>query len=104
MHRRSTILLASSAFALISAPALAQSAPAADSGDSIVVTAARTILPANALPLTIDVIDQETLNQQVAIGGSIVDAGSCGSNSRSIPVGPCQSRRLSKNRLRQRHQ
>lgn len=74
MHRRSTILLASSAFALISAPALAQSAPAADSGDSIVVTAARTILPANALPLTIDVIDQETLNQQVAIGGSIVDA------------------------------
>jgi iron complex outermembrane receptor protein len=74
MHRRSTILLASSAFALISAPALAQSTPAADSADSIIVTAARTILPVNALPLTIDVIDQDTLNQQVAIGGSIVDA------------------------------
>ncbi|AOF94923.1 tonB-dependent Receptor Plug domain protein (plasmid) [Sphingobium sp. RAC03] len=74
MYRRSTILLANSAFALSSAPALAQLTPTAESADNIVVTATRTILPANALPLTIDVIDQETLNQQVAIGGSIVDA------------------------------
>lgn len=74
MYRRSTILLASSAFALTVAPALAQRPPAAESADNIVVTATRTILPANALPLTIDVIDQEALNQQVAIGGSIVDA------------------------------
>ena len=42
--------------------------------DQIVVTAARTILPASALPLTVDVIDNTTLNQQVAISGSIIDA------------------------------
>lgn len=53
---------------------LAQGTSAEETRDSIVVTAARTILPANALPLTIEVIDQETLNQQVAIGGSVVDA------------------------------
>jgi len=49
-------------------------APAADRGDDIVVTATRSALPAKALPLTIDVLDKETLDQQVAIGGSIVDA------------------------------
>jgi iron complex outermembrane receptor protein len=38
------------------------------------VTAARSILPASALPLTVDVIDRATLDQQVAIGGSVVDA------------------------------
>ncbi|WP_313803918.1 TonB-dependent receptor [Sphingobium sp.] len=74
MHIRSSILLASTALALFDVPALAQSEPAAGDAGNIVVTAARTILPANALPLTIDVIDQETLGQQVAIGGSIVDA------------------------------
>jgi len=42
--------------------------------DQVVITAARTILPASALPLTVDVIDQATLSQQVAISGSIVDA------------------------------
>ncbi|MBW8893105.1 MAG: TonB-dependent receptor plug domain-containing protein [Burkholderiales bacterium] len=42
--------------------------------DQLVVTAARTILPASALPLTVDVIDSEALSQQVGIGGSIVDA------------------------------
>jgi len=42
--------------------------------DQIVVTATRTILPASALPLTVDVIDNATLNQQVAISGSIIDA------------------------------
>jgi iron complex outermembrane receptor protein len=40
----------------------------------VVVTAARTILPANALPLTVDVIDKERLDQQVVISGSVVDA------------------------------
>ena len=74
MYRRSTILLASSAFTLTVAPALAQRPPVSESADNIVVTATRTILPANALPLTVDVIGQEALNQQVAIGGSIVDA------------------------------
>ncbi|KQN28820.1 TonB-dependent receptor [Sphingomonas sp. Leaf38] len=40
----------------------------------IVVTAARTTLPASALPLTVDVIDRETLSRQVAVSGSVVDA------------------------------
>ncbi|MEN3977242.1 TonB-dependent receptor [Emcibacter sp. SYSU 3D8] len=42
--------------------------------DTIIVTAARTVLPPSALPLTIDVIDGITLEQQVSISGSIVDA------------------------------
>jgi len=42
--------------------------------DQVVVTAARTILPASALPLTVDVVDNATLNQQVTISGSIIDA------------------------------
>ncbi|EZP69573.1 TonB-dependent Receptor Plug domain protein [Sphingomonas paucimobilis] len=42
--------------------------------DDIVVTAARTILPPNALPLTIDVIDKQALDQQLAISGSVTDA------------------------------
>ena len=37
-------------------------------------TAARSSLPANALPLTIDVINDEALAQQVVISGSVVDA------------------------------
>ena len=47
-----------------------------DSADArdIVVTGARTRLPITALPLTADVIDKESLDQQVAISGSIVDA------------------------------
>lgn len=71
--RRSLLILP---MAVISAPALAQTAPAsdADSDGPIIVTAARTELPLNALPITIDVIDNQTLTQQVAIGGSVVDA------------------------------
>ncbi|MET4665883.1 TonB-dependent receptor [Sphingomonas sp. PvP056] len=42
--------------------------------EDIVVTAARTNLPASALPLTVDVIDSETLSRQVAVSGSVVDA------------------------------
>lgn len=55
----------------------AASAQAADAGrevEEVTVTAARTILPANALPLTVDVIDATALQQQVTIGGSVVDA------------------------------
>ena len=48
--------------------------PATDPSDEIVVTAARTILPPNALPLTIDVIDKKSLDQQIAISGSVTDA------------------------------
>jgi iron complex outermembrane receptor protein len=40
----------------------------------IVVSAARSILPPNALPLTIDIIDKQALDQQIAISGSVVDA------------------------------
>jgi iron complex outermembrane receptor protein len=40
----------------------------------IIVTAARSILPANALPLTVDVIGNEALTQQAQIGVSVIDA------------------------------
>jgi iron complex outermembrane receptor protein len=42
--------------------------------DDIVVTAARSALPASALPLTVDVIGNEALGQQLSISGSVVDA------------------------------
>ncbi|SNS71244.1 TonB-dependent receptor [Sphingopyxis indica] len=61
----------------LSTPALAQPGDAnaaPDGEDTIVVTAARSILPANALPLTIDVIGKEALDQQLAISGSVTDA------------------------------
>ena len=45
-----------------------------DGEDTIVVTAARTQLPASALPLTLDVIDREALERQVLVSGSTVDA------------------------------
>jgi iron complex outermembrane receptor protein len=79
MRIRVRWLLAVSSLAL-AAPAFAQQAPealeAAEAEDrsEIVVTGARSILPANALPLTIDVIDRDALDQQVAIAGSVVDA------------------------------
>ncbi len=44
------------------------------SEDEIVVTAARSILPPSALPLTVDVIDKASLDQQIAISGSVTDA------------------------------
>ena len=52
----------------------AQSGRADTDVDQIVITAARTNLPASALPLTVDVVDNEALSQQVAVSGSIVDA------------------------------
>jgi iron complex outermembrane receptor protein len=62
----------------LSSPAFAQdNTPVEDTAaedGSIVVTAARTILPPNALPLTIDVISKESLDQQVAVSGSVIDA------------------------------
>lgn len=65
---------------LAGTPAWAQSESAAsdsargkDKAD-IVVTAARTILPPNALPLTIDLIGKDELDQQIAISGSVTDA------------------------------
>ncbi|OYQ34774.1 TonB-dependent receptor [Niveispirillum lacus] len=60
---------------LVTLPALAQRTPTADDDiEEVVVTAARTTLPASALPLTVDVISSADLAQQAAIGGSVVDA------------------------------
>ncbi|MBY4637759.1 TonB-dependent receptor [Sphingopyxis sp. XHP0097] len=66
-------MLATSALAT---PAFAEEAPAggAEHGNAIIVTAARTILPANALPLTVDLIDKAALDEQLAISGSVTDA------------------------------
>ena len=61
---------------VVTGSAFAQS-PAGSDGEAaapIIVTAARSILPVNALPLTIDVIDKEILDQQIAISGSVTDA------------------------------
>ena len=62
-------------------PVVAQDAGPSDdllrSGDTdatIVVTAARTQLPASALPLTVDVIDRAALERQVLVSGSTIDA------------------------------
>jgi len=52
----------------------AESTTADDEAGEVVVSAARTVLPANALPLTVDVIDSKSLAEQAAIGGSVVDA------------------------------
>jgi iron complex outermembrane receptor protein len=80
MRIRVRSLFAVSSLAL-AAPALAQQLPDETRTEAqeqdpreIVVTGARTILPANALPLTIDVIDRAALDEQVAIAGSVVDA------------------------------
>ncbi|MGH6745351.1 iron complex outermembrane receptor protein [Novosphingobium sp. PhB55] len=60
---------------LTAAPVAAQEfRPDQGLDEGIVVTAARTALPINTLPMTVDVIDNAALSQQVAIGGSIVDA------------------------------
>jgi iron complex outermembrane receptor protein len=56
-------------------PAIAQDSAPADGGEeAIVVTAARTTLPPNALPLTIDLVGKEILDEQISISGSITDA------------------------------
>ena len=57
----------------IEAPSSVAESEEAGQGD-IVVSATRTLLPTNALPLTIDVIDTETLDRQLVISGSTVDA------------------------------
>jgi iron complex outermembrane recepter protein len=64
---------AMAACAVVSAPVLAEDLADAPA-DGIVVTAARTALPSNALPLTVEVITKERLDQQVAISGSVTDA------------------------------
>jgi iron complex outermembrane receptor protein len=58
----------------VATTARAEEKPEVTDVDQLVVTATRTILPASALPLTVDVIDSETLSRQVTVSGSIVDA------------------------------
>jgi iron complex outermembrane receptor protein len=72
---KAALLAASALAAPVMAPAIANAAPAQQAEvDAVVVTAARTVLPANALPLTIEMIDRAQLEQQAAISGSVVDA------------------------------
>lgn len=76
-RRRAIALSGLSLMALAAAaPALAwaEDQPVQPDVDQVIVTAARTILPASALPLTVDVVDAEALSQQVAISGSVIDA------------------------------
>lgn len=55
--------------------AQAQEASGGSEGPAeVVISATRTALPANALPLTVDVIDSSSLAEQAAISGSVVDA------------------------------
>ena len=70
------LLVAALASTALSAPAFAQEAAddAATGEDTIIVTAARTILPPSALPLTIDIIGKDALDQQLAMAGSVTDA------------------------------
>lgn len=75
--RKAIHILLSTATLLAAGQAFAQTPDEvadAGSGGPIIVTAARSILPANALPLTIDVIDKDALDQQIAISGSVTDA------------------------------
>ena len=74
MFRASTLAIC--LFSLSATPAWAQTAAEeGGTGDGdIVVTAARTELPASALPLTVEVIDADSLAEQVAISGSVIDA------------------------------
>jgi iron complex outermembrane receptor protein len=77
MSVRTSFLLAGACLAA-SGPAFAQTAEEAEAGSggtgAIVVSATRTQLPASALPLTVDVIDSGTLQRQVQVSGSTVDA------------------------------
>jgi len=70
------LFVAALASTALSAPAFAQDAAddSATGEDTILVTAARTILPPSALPLTIDVIGKDALDQQLAMAGSVTDA------------------------------
>ena len=58
------------------APSLAVAQPVLEAApaEDIVVTAARTRLPASALPLTVDIIGNAELARQVTVSGSTVDA------------------------------
>ena len=54
--------------------ALDEATAEAEGAESIVITGARTRLPATALPLTFDVLGGEELKQQLAVSGSVIEA------------------------------
>ena len=80
--------LSTAALLLSPAPLVAQSSDgltandpvpaktAEDGGEekTIVITGARTQLPATALPMTVDVLGGQALDDQVAVSGSVIDA------------------------------
>jgi iron complex outermembrane receptor protein len=67
-------VVSAAVLAAVAHPAAAQAPDDEAGAGDIIVTAARSTLPANALPLTIDVISKVSLDQQAAISGSVVDA------------------------------
>ena len=79
MTRRISILAVAAALAC---PAVAhanesdsaEGQPVQSDDEVIIVTATRSQLPITALPLTVDVIDNEALSQQLAVSGSTIDA------------------------------
>ncbi len=79
MTRRISILAVAATLAF---PALAhaneadsaEGQPTQSDDEVIIVTATRSQLPITALPLTVDVIDSEALNQQLTVSGSTIDA------------------------------
>jgi iron complex outermembrane recepter protein len=78
-YRQISPVFAGLAAMSIAAPAPVFAESAAEPGrsrefDGIIVSAARSELPASALPLTIDVLDGEELRDQIVTSGSIVDA------------------------------
>lgn len=81
MYNHPRLALLATAVFPIALPAFAQADQSAvkastgsDPQSQIVVTATRSVLPANALPLTVEVIAKNELDQQVAISGSVTDA------------------------------
>lgn len=71
------MLMTVAGLAAVAQPATAETVSdeqVAPPSEAIIVTAARTRLPASALPLTVDVIQAEELDRQIAIAGSTVDA------------------------------
>jgi iron complex outermembrane receptor protein len=73
---RLSLLLSAALLPLAAAAHAAEEAPAPeqDEDSPIIVTAARTTLPVTALPLSAEVIDRATLERQLQISGSVVDA------------------------------
>lgn len=74
--RFSPLLLSAALLPFAAAAQAEDAAPAneSDTAEPIIVTAARTSLPVTALPLTAEVIDRVTLERQLQISGSVVDA------------------------------